>query len=419
MEMSSRILTLGILSGALVLGACSDQVDSPLAPARANHDTAVGTSLEQLYLMENLHETSVGDGSILYRVEIAGGEAQLTHLYTLQGACTDNAAVDCNVSFDQAHIGATPDGKTLYAVNRKPVGAGNPVGTYDVASGTFHYLGEVTGLPANGTVLVAISPVGTLYVANMDSNEVYSIDLGTMSVAQAWPLIDTSGTPVDLNGADIAFDVDGNMYLWTNASGLGLYRVDLSTTPAVATRLGTGTFPFVTGLAIRDAGNGDLLGSSSENDVLYQISKTDGSLVTGYPMTLGGSAYDHIAGDMTAGLLTRPSTPGSQGCTPGYWKQSQHFDSWVGYSPNQLFSSVFEDAFPGMTLLQVLGQGGGGLKALGRHTVAALLDASSSIDYGLSPAQVIQSFNDVFPGADYEGLKDQFANRNERTCPLN
>ena len=116
--------------------------------------------------------------------------------------------------------------------------------------------------------------------ANMDSNEVYSIDLGTMSVAQAWPLIDTNGVPVDLNGADIAFDVDGNMYLWTNAGGLGLYRVDLSTTPAVATRLGTGTFPFVTGLAIRDAGNGDLLGSSSENDLLYQISKTDGSLVT-------------------------------------------------------------------------------------------------------------------------------------------
>jgi hypothetical protein len=423
MEMSSRILALGILSGALALGACSDQADSPLAPRGVNRDVT-STSLEQLYLMENLHETSVGDGSILYSVAIVGGEAQLTHLYTLQGACAD-AAIDCNVYFDQAHIGATPDGSTLYAVNRKPVGSGNPVGTYDVASGTFHYVGEVTGLPANGTVLVAISPAGTLYVANMDSNEIYRLDLGTMSVAQAWPLVDTNGSPVDLNGADIAFDAAGNMYLWTNADGLGLYKVDLSTTPAVATRLGTGTYPFVTGLAIRDAGNGDLLGSSSENDVLYQISKTDGSLVTSYPFTLSSSPYDHVAGDMTAGLIKLPPPPpppptaGSQGCTPGYWKQSQHFDSWKGYSPNQLFSSVFEDAFPGMTLQQVLAQGGGGLKALGRHTVAALLDASSGIDYGLAPAQVIQSFNDVFPGGDYEGLKDQLANRNERTCPLN
>jgi hypothetical protein len=417
MGMSSRILTLGALSGALVLGACSDQADSPLAPRGVNRDVA-SSSLEQLYLMENLHETSVGDGSILYGVKLDGGEAQLTKLYTLQGACTD-AAIDCNVYFDQAHIGATPDGKTIYAVNRKPVGTGNPIGTYDVATGTFHYVGSVPGLPANGTVLVAISPAGTLYVANMDSNEIYSIDLGTMSIAQAWPLVDTGGAPVDLNGADIAFDVTGKMYLWTNADGLGLYTVDLSTTPAVATRLGTGTYPFVTGLAIRDAGNGDLLGSSSENDVIYQIGKTDGALVTSYPMTLGGAAYDHVAGDMTAGVLTYPSTPGSQGCTPGYWKQSQHFDSWVGYSPNQQFSSVFEDAFPGMTLLQVLQQGGGGLKALGRHTVAALLDASSNIDYGLEPAQVIQSFNDVFPGGDYEGQKDLFANRNERACPLN
>src|SRR5215210_35264 len=32
---------------------------------------------------------------------------------------------------------------------------------------------------------------------------------------------------------------------------------------------------------------------------------------------------------------------GNEGCTPGYWKQPQHFDSWVVYSPNQLFSSVF------------------------------------------------------------------------------
>lgn len=112
------------------------------------------------------------------------------------------------------------------------------------------------------------------------------------------------------------------------------------------------------------------------------------------------------------------SNPGTQGCTPGYWKQKQHFGSWVGYSPNAQFSSVFEDAFPGMTLLEVLSQGGGGLNALGRHTVAALLDAASGIDYGLEPAQVIQKFNAAYASGDYETLKDELASRNERTCPL-
>jgi hypothetical protein len=49
-----------------------------------------------------------------------------------------------------------------------------------------------------------------------------------------------------------------------------------------------------------------------------------------------------------------PTTGGGQGCTPGYWKQPHHFHSWVGYTPGQLFSSVFVNAFPGKTLLEVL-----------------------------------------------------------------
>jgi hypothetical protein len=111
--------------------------------------------------------------------------------------------------------------------------------------------------------------------------------------------------------------------------------------------------------------------------------------------------------------------PGDQGCTLGYWKQSQHFDSWVTYTPGQAFSSVFEDAFPGLSLLQVLELGGGGLKALGRQTVAALLNAASgSVNFGLTTQQVIDAFNAVFPGGNYEQQKDAFASLNERTCPL-
>lgn len=109
-----------------------------------------------------------------------------------------------------------------------------------------------------------------------------------------------------------------------------------------------------------------------------------------------------------------------EGCTPGYWKQSHHFDSWVGYAPGTLFSAVFENAFPGKTLLQVLRQGGGGLNALGRHTVAALLNASSpGVNFDLTTAGVIAAFNAVFPGGDYEAQKDTFAGLNEQGCPLN
>jgi len=114
---------------------------------------------------------------------------------------------------------------------------------------------------------------------------------------------------------------------------------------------------------------------------------------------------------------------GGEGCTPGYWKQDQHFDSWPApYTPDMLFSDVFEDAFPGMTLVEVASTGGGGLDALGRHTVSALLNsASDGVDYDLTTSEVIDLFNDIYPGTDdeYEALKDMFANFNEQDCPLN
>jgi hypothetical protein len=118
-----------------------------------------------------------------------------------------------------------------------------------------------------------------------------------------------------------------------------------------------------------------------------------------------------------------PVDQGGEGCTPGYWKQAHHFDSWPApYTPSTLFSSVFENAFPGKTLLDVLSQGGGGICALGRHTVAALLNsASSGVDYDLTTSEVISHFNAVFPGTttQYNSLKNIFEDFNEQDCPLN
>jgi hypothetical protein len=112
-----------------------------------------------------------------------------------------------------------------------------------------------------------------------------------------------------------------------------------------------------------------------------------------------------------------------QGCTPGYWKQRHHFDSWPEpFSPDLLFSEVFEDAVPGKTLREVLRKRGGGLNALGRHTVAALLNAAAAeVSFGLTSSEVISRFNDVFPGTkqEYNELKDSFEAFNEQGCPLN
>jgi hypothetical protein len=126
---------------------------------------------------------------------------------------------------------------------------------------------------------------------------------------------------------------------------------------------------------------------------------------------------------LVAGLSVPTEPPeGGEGCTPGYWKQPHHYGNWAApYAPETLFGDVFDDAFPGMTLNGVLWQGGGGLRALGRHTVAALLNAaSSSVEYDLTPSYVVDRFNEVYPGdrANYNSLKDMFEGFNEQHCPL-
>lgn len=150
------------------------------------------------------------------------------------------------------------------------------------------------------------------------------------------------------------------------------------------------------------------------------------SELNNYKVTITGTNQFEVAGvfwnrGAYVTVFNSPRTPDTgEGCTPGYWKQPHHLDSWEGYSPNQQFSSVFANAFPGMTLLQVMWQGGGKLKALGRHTVAALLNsASSGVDYDLTTAQVIAKFNAAYASGNYQPTHSEFADLNERQCYLN
>ncbi|MDQ3075638.1 MAG: hypothetical protein M3Q34_00730 [bacterium] len=146
----------------------------------------------------------------------------------------------------------------------------------------------------------------------------------------------------------------------------------------------------------------------------YSVTET---LPSGWTQT-SNTCTGVVVGAGETKTCTITNTQVVQWCSHGYWKQDQHFDSWVGYSPNQLFSSVFEDAFPGMTLLQVLQQGGGGLNALGRDTVGQLLN-STSMSASLISSQVISMFNAVYPGSKsaYSTLHAQFVS--PHNCPLN
>jgi hypothetical protein len=131
-----------------------------------------------------------------------------------------------------------------------------------------------------------------------------------------------------------------------------------------------------------------------------------------------------------------------EGCTPGYWRQEQHFDSWTGYGQDMLFSAAFEcdsnititgRLIPGTggrpvtisnpTLLQAVWAIGGGESALARHAVAALLNAANpDVNYPSSEAAVISMVCAALTGGDIEGTKSILAGFNEGddedNCPL-
>ena len=113
----------------------------------------------------------------------------------------------------------------------------------------------------------------------------------------------------------------------------------------------------------------------------------------------------------------------AEGCTPGYWKQMHHYDSWVNYSPTDSFASVFGRTVDGVTdLLSALKAKGGGLNALSRHATAALLNAANAdVNSTAFPteASVIAAFQAAFDSGDYELTKDAFEEANEEGCPLN
>jgi hypothetical protein len=115
---------------------------------------------------------------------------------------------------------------------------------------------------------------------------------------------------------------------------------------------------------------------------------------------------------------------GGDGCTPGYWKQSQHFDSWAE-DQSTLFSEIFGEVITikqkkssnitDPTLLEALSAQGGGVNKAARHATAAYLNAiKDDVMYDMTADDVITAFqsHDV---VQIDGL----VYFNELGCPLN
>lgn len=141
---------------------------------------------------------------------------------------------------------------------------------------------------------------------------------------------------------------------------------------------------------------------------------------------------DDACPDMCQRDCTCPEAPGGEGCTPGYWKQRQHYDSWMGCGQGDNFNTVFGTSWSfdadkcGTTdpsMLEALRCKGGAAQALARHAAAALLNSKQDdVDYALGTSEVIALVKAALDSADLaeiEAAKSQLAGENEQGCPLN
>ena len=127
---------------------------------------------------------------------------------------------------------------------------------------------------------------------------------------------------------------------------------------------------------------------------------------------------------------------GEEGCTPGFWKNNadkHDASAWCdAYDPGDDFDATFgiptqelkdkgKDVFPDPTLLEALGANGGGINALARHAVAALLNACSDcVEYPMDAGAVIAAVQAAIGDeAAIEALHIQLAMYNEAGCPVN
>jgi predicted ribosomally synthesized peptide with SipW-like signal peptide len=248
-----------------------------------------GACDETLYLTD-----SGADGTILFDVVLDGitGRANLTELVTMGAA-----------NFDQVDaIAATNDGETVYAIDKNS----GHLGAYDVSADSFSDEGQLTGTNGGGfpggLVNAAYSPGGMLYMASSSTDGLYTVDTINKTFTQVATIQQS------LRGTDIAFTVDGTLYMISTegSNGKALYEIDPSDGSVI--KKGSGTGEQFTGLGVRAAGTGNLVGSATSDDSVYVIGR-DGILGDRFEMYENNSRYTYQYGDMTVGELCtdRPS----------------------------------------------------------------------------------------------------------------
>ena len=172
-----------------------------------------------------------------------------------------------------------------------------------------------------------------------------------------------------------------------------------------------------------------------ESFVLPARPKPADETITGTPTVTG-----RINGDLgvRATFFNEIRPPGTDGCTPGFWKQSQHFAFWTApFTTGTLLDSPTTFVVPGdytgdggawlgnFTLLEGLNFNGGSqlsgaARNLLRAAVAALLNAANpNVNYPMTTGEVVAAVNAALASHDRAtmlSVKDELDRFNNLGC---
>ncbi len=235
------------------------------------------------------------DGTTIFEVVLDDSEqrAYLNKMFEVDSGAWDN--VDS--------LSSSNDGKELYLWDKNT----DQLGTYDLVTETFDNGVDYSGTPVaeKQIVLGAVNPEdGLIYGASDDTDEIVTIDpnspsgsvLGTVSIVE--------GGTLDVQGADLIFDAYGDLILYTNADD-AFYNIDLDTMTATLATEPSPAPDYFTGIAIREAGTGALVGSTNGFETsgnIYVVDRDTGDAVA-YEPYFGMTPHTVGYGDMAVGVI--------------------------------------------------------------------------------------------------------------------
>lgn len=276
----------------------------------------------------------------------------------------------------------------------------------DAISGSVAVWGTNPSMPASNAALIFDATCGGLGTSGCtgDDTDLHQPANGNVLIITE-DFDATNPDDADLVGAMFTFDFSGFGPGVVTVDSLDVLDVESEESALVVEAFSGGA-------------GGTSLGTASIGDIGDGNIDTLGVGISGVDyleITINGSgAIDNLR------VSVEERVPGTQGCTPGYWKNHTSAQDWGGLSPGDDFDATFGvDAFdPDRTLLEALSGGGGGLDRLGRHATAALLNASNgNVDYEFTEAEVIAAVQDAIATGDLS-IVDDFEEANELGCPL-